>query len=211
MLEADFMFIRRDQQVCRAFNYGETQKVRINGKKETIEADGKLERFISKQVARRNGFESDRHMFVDLRDQRLGKLLGNPREIDRLMKKAGRFHKRIDSECLFVGTHLRHYYSQQDLSHGPKPNYPEADRLMENLEIKLPFYEGNQLVLMEGQNITISRAADEGEDFCEDYNLVSISAETPRDYQKVSAEFDPQTGKIYEETIREFIIHKPKK
>jgi|GEM_PF-4726564 len=202
------MLIRIDQPVCRALNYGETEKVRINGKQETLKADGELENYIVDQVARRNGL-SEKGMLINLRDPRLGNLLGNPREIDRLMNEAGRNSKEIPSGVLQAGTYFRRYYSKLDSAKGPKPNFPVQKKLLENLEIKSSILSGDQCrpTHLEGRNVIITRGVEEGNT----YNLVSITAETPKDFQRISAQFDPQTGKIEEETIREFIIHNPKR
>jgi|GEM_PF-4453967 len=168
--------------------YGKEAKMKIEGKEVKVKGDGKLEPHVKEHLMKQKKLVED-GVITDIRDPKLLSLLKDHKRLGYLRDKS---HLTIIDAGSVLGRNWKaqhHFITRGEYTYS-------------NLEIYNPHlneqgFSQNEVCILKGKNPA-----------GQTINIVEIRAITDSEIQRICAVFDPETGKLKENTIMEYLVCK---
>lgn len=188
----------KEKDLSLEISYGKEKKVKFEGQEVLFKGDGKLDAFITDKLAQRPGLMA-KGIITDIKDPRITKLLADPDRLNRL-RADGEGNRGREADAEF-GKNWKVGRSLSSSTSGGK-TYE-----MDNLELYNPELEGgfslNKVTVCTGQK------AARGDHFV----ILEGAGDKvfAKGLEKITAAYDPKTGKIKDETIHKWIYRQAPK
>ena len=187
-----------DKDVSVLIPYGKQEKVKLDGRETVFKGDGQLDAFITDKLAQRPNLMA-KGIITDIKDPRITKLLGDQARMSRL-RAAGEGNRGLPADAEFG----------QDWKVGRSVSSTTTQGKtyeMDNLELYNPELEGGFSL----NKVTLST----GKKDAEGGHFVTLEGANDQVFanglEKITASYDPKTGKIKDETINKWVYARAKK
>jgi len=187
----------KDKDLSVLIPYGKQEKVKLDGQETLFKGDGKLDAFITDKLVQRPDLMA-KGIITDIKDPRITKLLGDQDRMSR-MRADGEGNRGLPADAEFG----------QDWKVGRSVSSTTTQGKtyeMDNLELYNPELEGG--FSLNKVTISTGRKAAAGGHFV---TLEGVSDKLSKGLEKITASYDPKTGKIKDETINKWVYSQAKK